>query len=104
MPEVARYTEYTPDMSLFTFLPSHIYSFILNYSSMSSTILGPGEATVKLTDIIPLHFFKRIGMKSQKNLSRSFYCGSMVANPTRTHEDEGSIPGLDQWVKDPVLP
>ena len=30
--------------------------------------------------------------------------GAVEMNPTRNHEVVGSIPGLDQWVKDPVLP
>ena len=32
------------------------------------------------------------------------HCGAAETNLTRNHEGVGSIPGLDQWVKDLVLP
>ena len=37
-------------------------------------------------------------------MDRSSHCGSAVMNPTSTHENPGSIPGLVQCVKDPVRP
>ena len=34
----------------------------------------------------------------------SSHHGSTIVNLTSIHEDTGSIFGLSQWVKDPVLP
>ena len=35
---------------------------------------------------------------------QSSYCGTVVTNLTRIHEEAGSIPGPTQWVEDSALP
>ena len=42
-------------------------------------------------------------VRGKEVVIRSFCCGSVVMNPTSIHEDVGSIPGLNQWVKDLVF-
>ena len=47
--------------------------------------------------------FKRV-FESNNNEFRSSCCGAVEMNLTSIHEVADSIPGLTQWVKDPVLP
>ena len=42
----------------------------------------------------------KINLQKKKKKTGSSCRGSVKTNPTRNHEIAGSIPGLDQWVKD----
>ena len=45
-----------------------------------------------------------IQWKNKKGNKGVPFVAQWLMNPTMIREDAGSIPGLDQWVKDVVLP
>ena len=51
-----------------------------------------------------LSFWDLCNANVRSFLKRSSHCGSTEMNVTSIHEDAGSVLGLTQWVKDPVLP
>ena len=68
---------------------------------VSSIVLDAGGSLVPALKELPGGQGIRALKMSHK---RSSCCGEVEMNLTRNHEVAGSIPGLAQWVKDPVLP
>ena len=67
----------------------------------------PREACQKLSAqvcIMGLSHWAASAQQVLKIQTQCFHRGSAVTNPTCTHDDEGSIPGLIQWIKNPTLP
>ena len=76
---------------------SQILRFPLLFLSNTNRLPSLQQRRVSFHAPLPLLGIKR------PCLGSSHY-GSAVMNPTSLQEDTSSIPGLTQWVKDPVLP
>ena len=55
-------------------------------------------------DGMEFHPVTQNGVQFKTYELRSSCCGPVVMNPTNIHGVASLIPGLAQWVKDPVLP
>ena len=68
-------------------------------------VKGSGWAWILAGELhLPWRGQKRKKRERKKEKERSSRRGSVLTNPTRIHEGGGSIPGLAQGAKDPVLP
>ena len=100
-----------PAFATATATPDRSCICTLHHRSWQCRILNPLSEARDQT-CVPMDASQRMKKQGQdstegestKAVSRSSRCGASETNPTRTREVGDSIPGLTQWVKDPLLP
>ena len=80
---------------------------LINYNIPTTLLWDADSERSGRVYVETLHFPFNFALNLEfllKIMFESSPCGSAVMNPTSNHEDVGSIPGLAQGVKGPVLP
>ena len=83
-----------PNIGNFTLLDARYYCIPINILKLSSGVQLCYLGTIESFWVLTLRFF-RVGVP---------IVAQQVMNQINICEDVCSIPGLDQWVKDPALP
>ena len=82
---------------------SSLHTFLVSWELLTSFLRGSLADACDCQAFLNFVEILQIQAADDNQPPRSSHCGSVVMNPTSIHENSGLIPGLAQWVKDPMF-